>query len=379
MQYNMCVRARVQVCPLNTTIASLILKPNRWRLTRLTSDIKQCPEEGGFAESACCGGPGINCTASLPPPLLSDESDQLYCREGMTGARCERCVDDNEFFDQSSQRCKVCRSAGRVAGTITGLVLGVLLGLYLAWRAWQWALTTRVVAVERFVQSVRFVEATLQLPAKAKIVMGFTQVWLVLGPVYGVTLPSELTAWMRAFSFIGFGVDVLVSRECVGSAIRVLLAGTLWPFALIAALQLLLIVRAFAVRGAGGCRPAHVQKLLYRSVLSGIPTFILVTFCVLPSVSRSIFETWSCESFGNDDSSGGTTAYMRTDLSVECGGEEHSRLASLSWALFALWPVLMPLSYLGLLYYCRESIQRHKPSYLSSSIRFLYSEYREQW
>jgi hypothetical protein len=148
---------------------------------------------------------------------------------------------------------------------------------------------------------------------------------------------------------------------------------------ILAALQLLLIVRAFAVRGAGGCRPAHLQKLLYRSVLSGIPTFILVTFCVLPSVSRSIFETWSCESFGNDDSSGGTTAYMRTDLSVECGGEEHSRLASLSWALFVLWPVLMPLSYLGLLYYCRESIQRHKPSYLSSSIRFLYREYREQW
>ena len=72
-------------------------------------------------------------------------------------------------------------------------------------------------------------------------------------------------------------------------------------------------------------------------------------------------------------------------VSVRAGGHDVDHLIAYgtviltSWALFVLWPVLMPLSYLGLLYYCRESIQRHKPSYLSSSIRFLHREYREQW
>ena len=116
-------------------------------------------------------------------------------------------------------------------------------------------------------------------------------------------------------------------------------------------------------------------------------------------------QTWSCESFGFDDSasnkvhlphsplgppgaSRGLTkrpprvsqvAYMRSDWRVECGEEEHATLVASSWAFFAIWPIGMPLLYVALLRMCQSAITAHNPSYLSNSIGFLWKGYRTQF
>jgi hypothetical protein len=70
---------------------------------------------------------------------------------------------------------------------------------------------------------------------------------------------------------------------------------------------------------------------------------ILLSFCVLPSVSQAIFDTCACESF--ELSAGESISYMRSDLTVECGGAEHDALAGVSYAaLMVLWPIGVPLS-----------------------------------
>merc|ERR1740130_865551 len=113
-------------------------------------------------------------------------------------------------------------------------------------------------------------------------------------------------------------------------------------------------------------------------MLRSIYVILLISFCVLPSVSRSIFTTWSCESFGLDDSTD-KVAYMRSDWSVECGQEQHNRLKAASWGFFVMWPIGVPLLYVALLQMCRRAITHHHPSYLSTSIRFLWKEYRDQF
>ena len=81
---------------------------------------------------------------------------------------------------------------------------------------------------------------------------------------------------------------------------------------------------------------------------------------------------WSCESFGLSDELGQRVSYMRSDGSVECGGDEHAALVSVSWVLMALWPIGVPSLYLVLLVWARDDIKQRQPSFIAASTRFLW-------
>jgi len=124
----------------------------------------------------------------------------------------------------------------------------------------------------------------------------------------------------------------------------------------------------------------------------GFAFAIFLSYVVLPTVSRSVFETWSCENFGyiddptrhlSDDPTL-TRSFMRTDGEVVCevGGPSdspHNRLAQLSYGLLVLWPLGMPAAYAALLYKCRSSIRRRTQSFLSASTHFLWREYEARF
>jgi hypothetical protein len=198
-------------------------------------------------------------------------------------------------------------------------------------------------------------------------------------PVYGVQLPSDYTGWLSAFSWVHIDIqELVVPSECLGGPRMQLLVGGLWPLFAVALLQLVLLVGdvAVAVWHKASLRSARVWKA---GLLRGLPFAIFLSYCVLPSASRSTFQTWACESVEASDATGESVSFMRSDMSVECSGGVHSQLETISVIFSIIWPIGTPLCYLLLLITCRHAIRNRKPTHLSTATRFLYKEYEEQF
>ena len=59
--------------------------------------------------------------------------------------------------------------------------------------------------------------------------------------------------------------------------------------------------------------------------LHSLEAAVFISFCVLPSVTRSLFLAFQCESFGFDDPTsfddpGETKSYLTASLDIECDG-----------------------------------------------------------
>lgn len=380
------------VCGVGTALNTLLLVPNHWRLSVWSTDIRRCPEEGGVEDSACLGGGGQGADSRR---LASDEYEQsgsLYCRNGMSGPRCEECVADDEFFDQDLQRCEQCPGAGRAAGILIGLVCVVVAVLALCYWAWRRAAHSTSPVVRDWRNRISIFVVTIGIGAKFKILLGFfrattadrtwdlhsrarscllalpilltaalglPECWIALVYVYGVTLPSELTGWLNSFSWMSLNLDLAVPAACIGNAQTYLMMSALWPIVAILACAAVFIVHALVVAHCKRKPDADNEPSVSRSLTLALtqPTdgplasalrrsliaSIFITFCVLPPTSRDILNTWACESFGASYD-GASTSFMRTHPDVDCGSEEHGRLEGVSWAFLVFWPICMPLA-----------------------------------
>ena len=105
--------------------------------------------------------------------------------------------------------------------------------------------------------------------------------------------------------------------------------------------------------------------------LHSLEAAIFISFCVLPSVTRSLFLAFQCESFGFDDATSETKSYLTASLDIECTGPAHQPIIALAAGFIVVWPLAMPLLYAIFLYRCRRPIRNHQPSPLSRAIRFL--------
>ena len=113
------------------------------------------------------------------------------------------------------------------------------------------------------------------------------------------------------------------------------------------------------------------------SALRSLEAAVFISFCVLPSVTRSLFLAFQCQSFGFDDLKRETKSYLTASLDIECSSAAHQPSIALAVGFIVVWPLAMPLLYALLLYRCRRSIQNHQPSPLSRAIRFLWSDYED--
>ena len=188
-------------------------------------------------------------------------------------------------------------------------------------------------------------------------------------PTAGFSLPSELSDWLSWLEVLSFDVGSFIfpSWTCVGGLTTRLAFNGLWPLVLMIAVASALLAHA-AVR----------KSSLRAAMLRGLEASILISFCVLPSVTRSLFLAFQCESFGFDDIAGEDStskSYLTASLNVECTGDgEHGSIISLAVVFVVLWPVAMPLLYAVLLHRCRHAIVDHQPNALSRATRFLWSE-----
>ena len=210
------------------------------------------------------------------------------------------------------------------------------------------------------------------LQAKFKCCLGFYQVWAVRKSVYGFELPGELGGVAASFDALSFDVGTFIfpSWACLGGLIARLVFSGLWPLAL-------MVTVALCLFGLEAARKGSLQQALVRS----LEAFVFISFCVLPSVTRSLFVAFQCESFGYDDSTRPpeTKKYLSAALNVECyNSAEHELIYITAWIFILLWPIAMPLLYALLLFCSRHAILKHQPTKLSRAIRFLWFDYEER-
>jgi len=183
------------------------------------------------------------------------------------------------------------------------------------------------------------------------------------------TLPSGLSDWLSVLEpLAGFDVGSFVFPDwkCVGGLATRLAFNGLWPL-------ILMLAVALALAACEVARKGSIKSVALRS----LEFAVFISFCVLPSVTRSLFLAFQCQSFGFDDLTGETKSYLTASLDIECSSGAHQPIVGFAVGFILLWPVAMPLSYALLLYRCRRSIQNHQPSPLSRAIRFLWSDYED--
>lgn len=113
-----------------------------------------------------------------------------------------------------------------------------------------------------------------------KSILSFYQVWAVRKSVYGFELPGDLSAIMALFEALSFDVGSFLfpSWTCIGGLTTRLAFSGLWPIVLMGLAALFLFSLDAARTGTSSFQTARRRS---------IEVAILISFCVLPSVSRS--------------------------------------------------------------------------------------------
>ncbi|EOD36171.1 hypothetical protein EMIHUDRAFT_226764 [Emiliania huxleyi CCMP1516] len=220
-----------------------------------------------------------------------------------------------------------------------------------------------------------------------KILFGFYQICTVLSSTYSARLPEEYTGWTdrlaNAMSIDWSGV--FLPEQCLGYGMR-LLAIALSPVALIALLMGTgIALRLHYWRAAPPPRERSWFAEAALGLLDLTPAGLVLVFCFVPSISASIFRSWSCQAPSRLMTAAYTVSppnepleqvsYMRQDASIECGTEDHESITDVAIGLIVLWPVGSLVLFTSLLAACYKPLQAKTPNALTRATAFLHREY----
>ena len=334
------------------TLATLPLLPSRWRLSNRTASAYEC------TSSACLGGDW-------------NGTSDAFCAQGYEGPLCEWCSDPDQYYDDASATCKDCGDMVSYAFRQIVILLAIAVALGILRAAVLRAPRLLVRTSRRLAQAAISMQQ-FGLQAKFKCCLTFYQVWAVRKSVYGFELPGDLGSVMAFFDALSFDVGSFIfpSWTCLGGLTARLVFSGLWPLGLMGAVALCLL-------GLEAVRKGSLQRALLRS----LQVAIFISFCVLPSVTRSLFLAFKCESFGYDDlaSPPESRPYLSASFNVQCYSPEHAPIYATAWVFIVMWPLALPLLYGALLFRCRRAILNHQPSTLSRAIRFLWFDYDDRY
>ena len=119
---------------------------------------------------------------------------------------------------------------------------------------------------------------------------------------------------------------------------------------------------------------------LIDALFLGVPFYLLVSFVLCPTVSKSIFGTWDCTEYKLDGATGEVRTFLNADPQIVCSGndhpEEYDEIKNIAYVLLLLWPIGVPLIYLLVLFPSRASLRQGKQTRLVRATAFLHREYK---
>ncbi|KAL1525500.1 hypothetical protein AB1Y20_020356 [Prymnesium parvum] len=252
------------------------------------------------------------------------------CAAGHAGPLCRVCVDADDYFDGAA--CRAARAA----------------------------------------HHARAFAAGVGLVPKLKLGLAFLQVLAVLDSTYAIRLPDAWFRWTRTLRLLG-DIDwtswVVPSACLVGGLKEELLLRALVPLALILSIPPLGAAFSRLSRGTTCAQGA----------CAWLPASLVLSFCLTASVSASTFRAWHCISFSYDGAH--EHAFLAGQLSIRCDGSaEHRAVLAVAWALVAIWPVGMVLTYAILLVPCRKLLLDETfDSPLVRATTFLHRDYKPSY
>ena len=400
-------------CPWGITLRGLQTKPNYWRLTPESDDVLECltdyNNQVDNQNTPCLGGSGAACLT------------------GHTGPKCRVCVEELHYVGDGNV-CTECPS-GTVPALVGGAVLVITITLlYLV----ALLLNCPPESLKTASQRLRRLIAAVQSlgPAKLKAALTFFQIVMSLPVSFDLApLDIEFVKVLNVFAWLEFDwSEAVYPTGCiVGGFFNRLILVALAPFLLILAVPMVLCILSLLtslcarkdasvgkmsigqVLGFAGVldQPSdpqgkeHVSTIVgapplslnrresakavvaeqlgkwQQRLLGTLPLVLLVVFVMLPAVSRSIFSAWDCVAYKSGPDA--EVRYLRRELSVVCGDEEHDRITALAWVLVIIWPIGMQLLFFFTLWFNRKALAAGTNNAYTRAMRFLTGGYKNQY
>jgi len=284
-------------CPYNTSLTSLIVRPNFWRNTLTTSRLYEC-YIGPFGSSTCRGSQANDGAAGgqRRSESIARDSDR-YCAEGHRGPLCAICLDSRQYFDERSAHCQECLELS-TAGLIGVIIFSLLVLFFLV------ALCFAGESLGRAARRIHAFARKNSLQAKIKILLSFFQVFNVLRNVYGVRFHRDFSSWLAFLSIVNADPQELVIPGACGGSMQARLAlSAFWPFFVAVVASLAILTYSLLANRGKELASISFSEIVFKTVYVSV----FIAYLVLPSVSRSIFAALQCESFASGVRETGTT------------------------------------------------------------------------
>jgi hypothetical protein len=257
-----------------------------------------------------------------------------YCETHHVGPLCQVCAVENQYRDDVTGLCEMCRVQGSLGWIGLGLFFGAVATLGLGWLLY-------------FVSSFE--------------------------NVYGLKLPERVLQVKRAFDWTQVQwLGVVLPAKCLGDFENRLLMNALAPIILVVLVFAGVLVYCIYTQR----KDLSFKQVVHLALLAATPVLLYVSFIFVPSVSATIFSTWLCKQISID----GTTSirFMRDELSLQCDTPRHDQIKPVAWLLVTMWPIGVVALYFALLLKCRKPIVTRRPNKLVAATLFVHRDY-EVW
>jgi hypothetical protein len=290
------------------------------------------------------------------------------------GPVCGVCA-DGYSFRRSTQQCEPCSDdVGLDAMTILFLVLLFLASSLAAYLYFCTSFREQVKTaddlyilvlrklglLDRDQDSVNALEENAvairkRLQARFKIYVTLWQIVSLLPFTLDLKFPSAYKTIASILNVFNLGVSVSSLVTCSTSssfdAIDNLVFETVYPVVVVSGLWLLRTAHLSVRRAQDPASNARISSIYF-----GV--FLVFTYLILPVVTLTIFQIFSCQDVNPDDvESGYDRYYMTVDYNMSCSSSKYR--FGLGWAIASIfvYPVGIPSYYFYILYSARDDIK----------------------
>jgi len=209
--------------------------------------------------------------------------------------------------------------------------------------------------------------ARLSAVYNLKIILGFLQIATTLRYLPSIFWPSMFRAFLSAFDFVNLA---LIPWNSVGCVVPIdyyikMVGMIIIPAGVIAVLSCLFLIPLYAFDRAdfGDDDHSKLRRKKYRLLF--YKAIIFTLFLIYPAVSRQVISFFNCETINGK-------SFLVADFHLECYTNRWYQYATAAGVGIVVYPVGIPLLFLGLL--CRNRMNLRRPG-IMVSLGFLYESY----
>jgi hypothetical protein len=303
------------------------------RLTTLASPILSAP-------AAVFKCPLDGCPGQADPRNGNESQVELkHCIAGFTGGLCAVC-DETGGFVKDGNTCTQCDTGSSI--TVLAPVLGGLLVVGVAYQMTaKWRKNRAASKPAR--ASAGVVSFIGGLMVQVKILIGLLQITTQLPVTLTIRYPDLFSELLSAIDVVLLDIFDVFRIQCL-SALSLhakFIVIMLMPMAGIIVVQ---ILRCISNHGA---TPEQVAK---NAATAAYRSFFVI-FLLYPLLSRTTFSIFRCQTLATGE------RWHEGDYSINCDSPAHTAIAVVDIFCILIYPVGIPITFLGLLW--RDERSRH--------------------